>query len=71
MKIFIAIAAVLSGFSSVIWGIGLLVAEDFMWGAKFTSNGRDGRTVLLAIVIGAAAILWGGFEIGAANDGDD
>ena len=57
-----AIMAVISGALSTLWGIGMIVGGNFALGSKFTPEGRDGSTIVLAIVLGLCAVLWGFLE---------
>ena len=60
-KIF-AITMVAIGSLSIIWGVGIIVGGEFVWGNKYTPEGRDGSVTILSILLGALFVAWGAFE---------
>ena len=43
--------------------IDKIIDGDFVWGSKYTPEGRDGAGIILSILLGLLVITWGSFEL--------
>ncbi len=62
-KITLALGVCIFGLFLVYWGASLILDGEFVWGDKFSAEGRDGNTIMLSILVGLAAIAWGLHEL--------